>query len=116
MGSSSKHSKKDKHSKKSKDKKRSRNDSDSDPEEAARRVIRRLEKEHKQRQIAPLQVDDAELDNAFGDKNISEKFFWKKKVEKDVKSGRDVASFTSQGSAVKDRERAVELERVKERR
>jgi hypothetical protein len=110
MGSDkSKHkSKKSKH-KSDKRRKRTRSpDSDTD----VSKQVRRLEKSHKQAQGVPhhAAIDD-EVINAYGDSNLEHKFFWKKKVEKDVKSKKVDAP-----AAARERDRQEELERVRTKR
>uniref|UniRef100_A0A0E0KKA3 Splicing factor Cactin n=1 Tax=Oryza punctata TaxID=4537 RepID=A0A0E0KKA3_ORYPU len=53
--------------------------------------------------------------NPFGDPNLTEKFVWRKKIERDVSQGQKV-DISVKGEKKKQRERMAEIEKVKKRR
>jgi hypothetical protein len=46
-------------------------------------------------------------DNPFGDANLTERFVWGKKIEKEISSGRDVREMTARAEAKRQAERLV---------
>ncbi|XP_058098061.1 splicing factor Cactin-like isoform X2 [Magnolia sinica] len=54
--------------------------------------------------------------NPFGDSNLNEKFFWRKKIERDVGQGLTVEQISVKAEKKKQKERMAEIEKVKKRR
>ncbi|KDP29219.1 hypothetical protein JCGZ_16608 [Jatropha curcas] len=54
--------------------------------------------------------------NPFGDNHLSEKFVWRKKIERDVIQGVPLDMFSVKAEKQKQRERMAEIEKVKKRR
>lgn len=55
-------------------------------------------------------------DNPFGDTNLTERFVWGKKIEKEIAGGRDVRDMTAKAEMKRQAERLEEIEKVKKRR
>ncbi|KAI6670144.1 hypothetical protein NL676_005029 [Syzygium grande] len=54
--------------------------------------------------------------NPFGDSNLSEKFVWKKKIERDVELGAELDMFSIEAEKKRRRESMAEIEKAKKRR
>eukprot|EP00898_Chlorokybus_atmophyticus_P007530 jgi/Chlat1/7779/Chrsp66S07246 len=54
--------------------------------------------------------------NPFGDANLSERFVWRKKIERDIAGGADPSEFSAQAERRRMAERLEEVEKVKKRR
>ncbi len=52
-------------------------------------------------------IDYTNEDNPFGDSNLTERFVWGKKIEKEIVSGRDVRDMTAKAEARRQAERLV---------
>lgn len=52
-------------------------------------------------------IDYTNEDNPFGDANLTERFVWGKKIEKELVSGRDVRDMTAKAEARRQAERLV---------
>lgn len=52
-------------------------------------------------------IDYTNEDNPFGDANLTERFVWGKKIEKEIVSGRDVRDMTAKAEARRQAERLV---------
>ncbi|KAI7846452.1 hypothetical protein COHA_000063 [Chlorella ohadii] len=129
MGSKEKKHKKEKRrkEKKEKDKKRRRRDSSSDSSSGGSSSD---EDEYKRRKAAKLAKKVAQHlkkhkvtgvgytndDNPFGDANLTDRFVWGKKIEKEIASGRDVRDMTARAEMQRQAERLEEIEKVKKRR
>ncbi|PRW50888.1 cactin isoform A [Chlorella sorokiniana] len=127
MGSKEKKHKKEKRrkEKKEKDKKRRRRDSSSDSsgsssdeDEYKRRKAAKLAKKVAQhlKKHKVTGVGYTDTDNPFGDTNLTERFVWGKKIEKEIASGRDVRDMTARAEMQRQAERLEEIEKVKKRR
>ncbi|DBA94110.1 hypothetical protein WJX77_004695 [Trebouxia sp. C0004] len=107
---------KDKSSKKDrKDKKRKRDKEDeeeykkSKAEKLAKKVANHLKKHSGGHGYT-------DQDNPFGDSNVTERFVWGKKLEKQIQSGVDVKDLTARAEKRRQEERLEEIEKVKKRR
>jgi hypothetical protein len=54
-------------------------------------------------------IDYTDNDNPFGDSNLTERFVWGKKIEKELASGRDVREMTAKAEMRRQAERLVSL-------
>ncbi|EOY25679.1 Cactus-binding domain, C-terminal, Cactin, central region [Theobroma cacao] len=54
--------------------------------------------------------------NPFGDSNLSEKFVWRKQIERDIAQGVPLDSFSVKAEKKRQKERMGEIEKVKKRR
>jgi len=109
-------SNKDKKHKDSKEKKRKR-DRDRDEAEERRRAEKLAKKVAKQ-----LKKDGGSVagytdeENPFGDTNLSGKFVWNKKLEKQIHEGADIRELGSEAERHRQEERLAEIAKVKQRR
>ena len=55
-------------------------------------------------------------ENPFGDANLTERFVWRKKIEKQIIEGADVKDLGLKAERARQTERLVEIEKVKQRR
>mmetsp|Transcript_16090 Transcript_16090/g.41105 ORF Transcript_16090/g.41105 Transcript_16090/m.41105 type:complete len:678 (+) Transcript_16090:112-2145(+) len=122
MGPSSKKEKKER-----KEKKAERRDRDDDGgksrkrqrdrEEERRRaekLAKKVAKQLKKEKGAVAGYTDEE--NPFGDTQLSDKFVWNKKLEKQIQEGTDVREFSAAAERLRQEERVAEIEKVKKRR
>uniref|UniRef100_A0A1D1YC09 Splicing factor Cactin n=1 Tax=Anthurium amnicola TaxID=1678845 RepID=A0A1D1YC09_9ARAE len=54
--------------------------------------------------------------NPFGDSNLTEKFVWRKKIERDVAQGQSLDMLSMKAEKKRQKERMAEIEKVKKRR
>lgn len=52
-------------------------------------------------------IDYTDNDNPFGDSNLTERFVWGKKIERELASGRDVREMTAKAEMRRQAERLV---------
>lgn len=112
MGSD-RHKSKSRSKSKHKDSKRSKRSRSPDSDADVSKEVRRREKSHKAAQGVPQAKTGLEEEetNAYGDSNLDQKFFWRKKVEKDVQSRK-----VDTAAEARDRVRLEELDRVRQKR
>eukprot|EP00887_Chlorella_sp_A99_P001190 scaffold14.g1190.t1 len=119
MGSKSKKEKKEKRRKEKRRRRESSTESSSsDDEERKRRRAAKLAKkvaQHLQKHSTGGAGYSNE-DNPFGDTNLTERFVWGKKIEKQLAEGVDVRELTARAEARRHAERLEEIEKVKKRR
>lgn len=75
---------------------------------------KKLERHLKKHQLGGFGYTDD--DNPFGDHNLSERFVWGRKIEKQIAEGMDVHDMTAKAEQRRQAERLEEIEKVKKRR
>lgn len=115
----------DRHKKSSKEKKKKRSrekrrdsDSSSDDEEyaskrRAEKLAKKVAKHLEKHSTMPTYTD---ADNPFGDANLSKRFVWTKKIERDIHQGKSLKEFSSRAEKERQQERMMELEKARKRR
>eukprot|EP00884_Botryococcus_braunii_P020423 jgi/Botrbrau1/7064/Bobra.0165s0087.1 len=109
--------KEEKKKKDKKEKKRKRDDSSDDDDRKARRAEKLAKKVTKHlKKHATIGHGYVDTENPFNDANLSERFVWGKKIEKQLREGADVRELTARAERERQLERLKEIEKVKKRR
>lgn len=100
-----------------------RNSSDSESGEQSRsksrdrskKLAKKIEKhlkKHSRSQASGYRDED----NPFGDSNLSQRFVWGKKIEKDLEAGASIKEYSASAHSRRDKERYNEIEKIKRKR
>lgn len=80
-----------------------------------KRLVDKIEKHLKKHSRSePLGYRDE--DNPFGDSNLSQRFVWGKKIERELKAGASIKDYSASAHSRRDYERLSEIEKIKRKR
>jgi hypothetical protein len=83
--------------------------------EKSKRMVKKIER-HLKKHSRSHASGYRDEENPFGDTNLSQRFVWGKKIERDLEAGASIKEYSASAHSRRDQERMNEIEKVKRKR